>query len=360
MRGRGGWRNSLSARGFTLVELLVVIAIIGILIALLLPAVQAAREAARRSQCSNNLKQLGLALHNYHDVNKALPLRRGGTGVYGNNANNANRLSAFIPLLPFYEQGAMYEQITAGDPANGIRPNGPYAWSGWAVWNVAPSMLDCPSDTGPTAAREHSYAFSMGDQITNLNASLTSSGIRGLFNGQAARFADITDGLSNTIAMSERQRQTDASVTSVGAQQIQVTQGIANSVGGVDTSPINCLSVADGKYFRAGTSVKRRWGMVWTDGQAERVGFNTVLPPNAPSCSTGGDGNADNTVGVYPPSSRHPGGVNILMGDASVRFMSETVDTGNLALAPSTGGMSNYGVWGALGSRSGGEAVQLD
>jgi len=106
-------------QAFTLVELLVVIAIIGILIALLLPAVQAAREAARRSQCTNNLKQFGLANHNYHDTYKALPARRGGTSSYpnpGSSRSHANfdRLSPFIPLLPFYEQGAMYDQIKAG------------------------------------------------------------------------------------------------------------------------------------------------------------------------------------------------------------------------------------------------------
>ena len=349
--------------GFTLVELLVVIAIIGILIALLLPAVQAAREAARRSQCTNNLKQLGLAMHNYHDIYKALPYRRGGTCCWtstGANPNNAGRLSAFVSLLPYYEQGAMYDRIMAGDPALGFNPGGPYAWSGWAVWNVAPSAIDCPSDNGPTAAREHSYAFCVGDQVTNLNAGYTTTNVRGIFNGAACRFADITDGLSNTIAMSERLRQTDAGLTNVTVNQIELPLGIASGVGGVDTSPINCLAVADGRYYRAGTSVKRRWGMVWTDGQMERVGFNTVLPPNAPSCSNTTNIYADNTSGVYPPASRHPGGVNVLMGDGSVRFISQTIDTGNLALAPVASGPSNYGVWGRLGSRAGGEPVQID
>ena len=110
-------------RGFTLVELLVVIAIIGILVALLLPAVQAAREAARRMQCTNNHKQLGLAVHNYHDTYKSLPARAGGTQG-PTNLDNQGWLSAWIVLLPFYEQAPMYEQITAGDAANGISPWG--------------------------------------------------------------------------------------------------------------------------------------------------------------------------------------------------------------------------------------------
>src|SRR5688572_26703413 len=119
--------------GFTLVELLVVIAIIGVLVALLLPAVQAAREAARRSQCSNALKQLGLALHNYADVFKVFPPRRGGTGssTPPDNANQ-NRLSAFIPLLPFIEQKPLADSIAAGGTYNGktFPPNGPMVWHG--------------------------------------------------------------------------------------------------------------------------------------------------------------------------------------------------------------------------------------
>ena len=109
--------NRRFAAGFTLVELLVVIAIIGILVALLLPAVQAAREAARRTECNNNLKQLGLALHNYHDTHKAFVYRKGGTTGGTTAQSNQGRRSGFISLLPFMEQTPMYEQINAGDAA---------------------------------------------------------------------------------------------------------------------------------------------------------------------------------------------------------------------------------------------------
>src|SRR5687767_5755424 len=110
--------KSKKRAGFTLVELLVVIAIIGILVALLLPAVQAAREAARRMQCTNNLKQFGLGLHNYADTYKVFPKVRGGF----NNGLQAERISPFVQMLPFVEQKPLWDRIQAGDPANNIPP----------------------------------------------------------------------------------------------------------------------------------------------------------------------------------------------------------------------------------------------
>src|SRR6266436_5426487 len=172
--------------GFTLVELLVVIAIIGVLVALLLPAVQAAREAARRSQCSNNLKQFGLALHNYHDTFKVFPPRRGGTNTAaGSSADptrtfaNYDRLSAFVALLPFYEQKALADAIAAGGKTSTgmqIPSNGPAAWySGSAAgiydpWKTQIKMLLCPSDkfvipSGNSNNAKNSYAFSLGDTV---------------------------------------------------------------------------------------------------------------------------------------------------------------------------------------------------
>ncbi len=349
--------------GFTLVELLVVIAIIGVLVALLLPAVQAAREAARRTQCINNLKQLGLANHNYHDTYGALPYRRGGTCCWESGApsgiNNAQRLSPFVSLMPFYEQGAMYDQIRAGDPANGISPGGPYAWVNWVAWRQAPAMLSCPSATGGFShSLSHNYAFSIGDSVTGLNPGYTGIN-RGVF-GQAVRFADITDGTSNTIMMSERLGSlTNAGPTTVGQNQVEAALGIANGIGGASTNPQICMTAAviTGRFFTPGVSVKGRWGHHYTDGQAERVGFNTVLPPNSPSCSQGTNANSDNTEALLPPSSRHPGGVNVLMSDGSTRFVSETINAGNLAAPPVSAGFSPYGVWGALGSKNGGESL---
>ncbi|HEX6984450.1 MAG TPA: DUF1559 domain-containing protein [Planctomycetaceae bacterium] len=357
-------------RGFTLIELLVVIAIIAVLIALLLPAVQQAREAARRTQCKNNLKQLGLALHNYHDVYGMFVPRKGGTddGNGGCPADrtkaNCLRLSGFAPLLPFIEQAPLYEQIKNGDPAGGVPPNGPAAWLSWNPWNVTLPGLLCPSDGRAVTIRQSNYVFSVGDTVVdNLNrwdvrgmfgrSYRNSSG--GTFNG-ASSFATVTDGTSNTVALSEHLRE-DLGIRA--GNQIAVKVGYAMNQGGLRNNPGICKATvgADG-YYLASVQAKARHGLVW-DGQMERLGFTTIIGPNGPGCAEAADVNADNNHVVIPPTSNHTGGVNVLLADGSVRFISDNIDTGNLA-APSLtalGGASPYGVWGALGTKAGGEAI---
>lgn len=372
----GGLR---SRAAFTLVELLVVIAIIGILVGLLLPAVQAAREAARRMQCSNSLKQLGLAVLNYESAFKALPPRKGGTstGFTGTarNTSNGGRLSGFVFLLPYFEQTAMYNAIQGGDPngttgytgAGGptVAPGGPAAWAGWPVWNDSPSMLDCPSDgpvfNQPANIQTNNYAFSVGDTVVN---ALNLNDPRGVFGNQRfTKLGAITDGTSNTLLFSERLK-ANFGLSNVVANQIEVTVGTATGVAGSDLSPIVCLTTASGRYYNAGRVVKGRFGSLWTDGQSERVCFNTVLGPNKPSCTTDSNGNADSGANpqglIIPASSRHTGGVNAAMGDGSVHFISDSIDTGNLALPSLASGPSPYGVWGALGSKSGSETASLE
>lgn len=361
---------------FTLVELLVVIAIIGILVGLLLPAVQAAREAARRMQCSNSVKQLSLGLHNYESTFKRLPARKNGTNspFSGSNRNTSNggRLSGFIALLPYVEQGPMFQAIQAGDPtgtmttttvAGGpvIAPGGPAAWGNWSVWNVSPGFFSCPSDgtvfNAPTRTQVNSYAFSVGDDVTSIRDSTV---VRGLFPSTiGVRMSEIVDGTSNTVAFSERLR-ADFGRTTVTANQIEVGIGVATGVSGMTTAPRVCLAQAAGRYFNAGAIVKGRFGSWWTDGQAERVAFNTVLGPNAPGCTDDSDPNADSVNVVLPASSHHTGGVNIGLADGSVRFITSSIDTGNTTVGQPDSGPSNYGVWGALGSKNGGDVTVLD
>jgi prepilin-type N-terminal cleavage/methylation domain-containing protein/prepilin-type processing-associated H-X9-DG protein len=361
-------------QAFTLVELLVVIAIIGVLVALLLPAVQAAREAARRSQCGNNLKQLTLGLHNYHDTYQYFVYRRGGTQTPNTNpGSNRGRLSGFIPLLPYIEQKPMYDSIVAGDPTATnpypAPPHGPVAWNSWPSggrhlgWNDSPDLLLCPSDNGVAnkiRTRINSYAFSNGDQV---DRSLSGVGgqLRGPF-GLAANCYNmdhIIDGTSNTIAFSERicHQRVDGKYkqenpAAVATGELEHVLGVATRVGSLINNPGLCKVQSDGRFFKSGTLVSSRFGISWHDGQTSYIGFNTVLPPNAPACADGGNWGDQNHM-VVPPSSRHPGGVNASFCDGAVRFINDTINTGNLAAPQRITGRSVYGVWGAMGSKDG-------
>ena len=357
-------------KGFTLVELLVVIAIIGILVGLLLPAVQAAREAARRMQCSNNLKQFGLAIHNYESATKFVPPRRGGSNADINTdpprvKANYLRLSAFIAFLPYIEQGPLFQQIQAGGTSpNGavvFPPGGPAAWYGGTVgttnfvpWSTQISTVLCPSDNPVIggANAKNSYAFSLGDTMLNHNSNTVV--IRGAFTSPQVfrKFGAFADGLSNSIAMSERIWSGNFGLQN--SPTIDVRRGTAVNAS-VNTFPGACLTTAAGNFYLPTVQVKGRFGALWTDGQAERVGFTTILGPNKPSCVNDANVNADSNGGILNASSYHTGGVNVVLMDGSVQFVSSNIDTGNTALAPVTAGPSPYGVWGALGSIDGGE-----
>ncbi|UUO07628.1 DUF1559 domain-containing protein [Blastopirellula sp. J2-11] len=352
---------SRDRQGFTLVELLVVIAIIGVLIALLLPAVQQAREAARRLQCNNNLKQWGLALHNYHDTHGVFPPRAGGTGTYSPTSvsnTNRTRLSGFVSLLPFIEQPALWDSIYGGTPSMGENP-----WrASFTPFTANLVALRCPSDSfDPDASSigQSNYTFCGGDSnaYMRVDDDPTGSSPRGVFGHEThIGFRDITDGTSNTILMSELVRPISPHTKGYGNAPTDNPHGQA---------PLNCLAAYDRttKTYSAtiesapGSGTGGRFpGARWTDGAARYTGFNTILPPNGPSCGRGG---AHQYGGIYTASSRHPGGVLVLMGDGSAHFVSETIDTGDLGYsAEVTSGASPYGVWGALGSKSGGEVSQ--
>ncbi len=375
-------RSDLQQRGFTLVELLVVIAIIGILIALLLPAVQAAREAARRTQCTNNLKQITLASHMYHDSYKTLPAREAGTcgsngtpmdmGMNDYQHNNTMTLSGFVALCPYLEQKPLYDQITTGWPG----PGGPAPWISYPGWlHQVPALL-CPSDGGAQNVNAKNiyagwgntnYNFCAGDSVANLYGmcqgmgpgSYDPRGLFGMYNWHS--LTDCRDGTSNTLAFSEQTACVSNSEWYTNHGDFYYLPGITNTGAGAGQA-LQCLAAKgpNGTFINANTSMPDQWhhdrGAVWCYGEPGICAFNTVLPPNSICCTGSG---SEGGPAFLPPDSLHPGGVNAAMADGSVRFISETINTGNLNAAEPTSGPSPYGVWGAMGTKAGGESVSV-
>lgn len=335
-------------RGFTLIELLVVIAIIAVLIALLLPAVQMAREAARRVQCKNNLKQLGLALHNYHDIHLAFPPGAGGTGGNDLDSSNGETLNGLVMLLPQLEQGPLWESIRSAPGQGGfsLRNTFPHPKSN------LPALL-CPSSSPqgvdltlpfPSAKfPQNSYKFSQGDDTRMERGVVGPVDTRGMFTWRHCRRAgDASDGLSNTVLMAE--------VELGGTSPRQVPGRMMSFVTGVGSNPALCRTrVSGGRYDQDAFFVGL--GFNWAYGAWRFNHMMTVLPPNSPSCEGGGGAEP----GFVSASSFHSGGAHALLGDGSVRFVSANIDAGDPSRAPVTSGPSPYGVWGALGSRAGGE-----
>lgn len=348
-------------QAFTLIELLVVIAIIAILISLLLPAVQQAREAARRTQCRNNLKQLGLAIHNYHDAHRTLPPGSTGTGVFPAffNNHNAEMLSGVVMMLPYLDQSPLYSAIT------GAPGQGGYPFTSTFPHPTAPlPVFMCPTASEPTdtlvlsitgGGPNRSYKFSMGDDLRDSFYSTGSVFVgtpaRGPFTSRLARrLRDVTDGVSTTIFMIEVESgERDASILGRGVM----------GAAGISTNPSTCYSyVSNGNYTT--TPDARKFGNYWAFGRSPTNFLKTVIPPNGPSCAVHSLGfGMPDADWLGTASSRHTGGCHVLYGDGAVRFVSENINTGNLSAAPVINGPSPYGVWGALGSMSGGEPVEF-
>ncbi|GAB6187662.1 DUF1559 family PulG-like putative transporter [Thermopirellula anaerolimosa] len=361
-RMRGLWRKF--PPGFTLVELLVVIAIIGILIALLLPAVQAAREAARRSQCTNNLKQIALALHNYHDKYNVFPsLGQGPTaGTPPEEKSTYGGLSAFVMLLPYLEQTALYNQWQAPQPPR-YNAWGPVPWYGWDFrpHNVQVPSILCPSDGSAGKIRDdgrpywwqgdNSYVFCWGDDVSVDWRGRSNP--RGIFGGDSfVGMAGITDGTSNTLAVSEVVVSTRGDVRETHGNYVENAGD-----GTLRANPGICLQWKgpNNTITASAPQIGELRGVHYGWGAACVTGFNTVLPPNSIGCK--GYWSEWGSDHVMPPDSYHPGGVNAALADGSVRFISDTINTGNLAAPEVSGGPSPYGVWGALGTRMGRESV---
>ena len=359
-------RGRRVSRGFTLIELMVVMAVIAILVALLLPAVQQTRAAARGVQCRNNLKQLGLALHSYHDIYGMFPARQGGSGTVFEGGHRF-RMSGFVALLPYYEQAALYDQIMRAQDK-------PWADTPW--WNQKLTILMCPADSGmaPPAGDGPrglvNYAFCGGDTylasvvsesertdpvLAAKNLPMANRGIFG--RGSCTRMSDITDGTSNTIALSERCR--PAHLRDRGMVAVDDNGDPATYL------PSACQATWSGssylpsvKMFEESTSPGYRWG----DGSAFFQAFNTILPPNSASCLIGASawpgGGGHFGPGIWTVTSLHAGGVYALHADGSARFISDSIDSVGASLrVEASSGPSAIGVWGSLGTKQGGEAI---
>lgn len=360
-------RFHLRRTAFTFIELMIVIAVIGTLVALLLPAVQAAREAARRSHCTKNLQQIGLGLQSYHDAWGVFPYGQGGTHAGSSLTCNMGELSGWAPLMPHIgdlplfnqiEQPQTYEEVSfcrfGPQPDVTVHPD----ITSYRPWYIQPRILLCPSDgdwQAPDRPGQTSYRFSWGDVVANTGRRPVPRGVFGRYSGVSISM--ITDGTSNTIAISER-------VIAPAGQQMQVSVrwGIATEVEGIEVAPLGTMNLFDGGYLKMQRPLDMS-GMMWANGRLPFGGITTVSPPNGPAALgpngavIGGRRCFD--WGVIPPSSFHPGGVNLLLADGSAQFISETIDCGNLTVAEATEGPSEYGVWGALGSIQGDELVAL-
>ena len=392
LRRTGG--GSLPA--FTLVELLVVIAIIGILIALLLPAVQAAREAARRMQCSNNMKQWLLALHNHHDSHNKLPSQWSfGSGV------KSQRFGINYQLLPYMEQTALRDAIQSNDlitepwvPTYGVAGTTAAHTEAQKIRTSRVAGLLCPSDGESRdsawlgGAHNHEGArtnivISLADGIAHVDTPMsaspygvtkTGSGVNTVITRvpqsptqgnlssrlifyffNQSDFGAVSDGLSNTIVISEAVTGDWQKATVKGSVGVFASFDGGNYI----AEPGMCLSIRDGNQYNVPILNHPRCGN-FLEATALATAFHTIIPPNGPSCYKYQQEMAQ--VAVLPPTSNHTGGVNCGLMDGSVKFVSDTIDTGGLPATP-TGrdlqGESRFGVWGAMGTPKAGESKSL-
>ena len=331
-------------RGFTLIELLVVIAIIAVLIALLLPAVQSAREAARRIQCVNNMKQIGLAMHNYHDSAGSFPPGRiwsTATGSFPTIFSGAQNTTWFTLMLPQIEQGNLansFNYALGGEGVFAPLPLGFFANSTVAATKIA--SFQCPSDrsmsfqVNPNYAggflsgvilTKGNYAASWGNTSWGSNYRGANSGSyqKALFGHDLITMASITDGTSNTVAMAE------------------VLQGEMQDIRGVMWSSVPGGSTFMTRFTPNGVKdfFNQNSGGDYLPNDPGLFCFNE--PGQGLPCFPGA-GDSDAFAGAR---SRHPGGINALYADGSVHFIKSTV---------------NPVTWNALASISGGEVLSAD
>ncbi len=335
-------------RGFTLIELLVVIAIIAVLIALLLPAVQAAREAARRAQCINNLKQIGLGLHNYHQAINTFPLANAVAYSDPGVQTDWGTWSAQAMMLPYMEQTQIYNSCNfawtcsydVGAPINAT------------AFNTVVSSFLCPSDgeAGSTKSGNiNSYYGCLGITTDPWQTQGT-----GVFSHKTAYgIADITDGSSNTIAFSEALVASSISNTALWRGGVTPTSNSAGtniSAYNVTAGVLADLQTCTTTFLSKANPASNNKGWRWGTGSPGVAHFNTIVTPNSANnpwsgCRFGCVGCGNDYAQYVNTNSNHSGGVNCAMADGSVRFLKNSVA---------------QNIFWALGTRNGQETVSAD
>ena len=374
-------RRRSTARGFTLIELLVVIAIIAVLIALLLPAVQSAREAARRAQCVNNLKQMGLAIHNYQSANGTFPIgliyaqEPGAQGCY--QAGHSFGFAFFHEILPYMEQTNIYNAINFSVPAGGHPGNGTdyhglnsgminrtgliaqinsYICPSDLQQTPLPFSVDGPAPSSPNAYAQSSYAgmsgtFDIFEWYCGCPATPPFGGScsgtiwcssDGIFQiDTSTRLEAVTDGTSNTILAGEfaRFKNDPDSEFNTWSRCLYFGSSAPSS------SRIEGIASSGPKInapFGVGnTALQGSWGFPTGDVDSWLYAQNGVTASQ---------------LGQFGFRSQHPGGANFLLADGSCRFLKDTIDLGNPNYAPPI----NKGVYRQLSTRNGGEVISSD
>jgi prepilin-type N-terminal cleavage/methylation domain-containing protein len=317
-------RNPRPRRAFTLIELLVVIAIIGILVGLLLPAVQQAREAARRVQCRNNLKQIGLAIHNYESSHRVFPPGRLGFPMV---------FSVQAHILPYMDGSNLYNLINFNvAPAFGP-PSIPITQNEIAVRTRIP-VYQCPSDAGFVASSEFgptNYAATTGSGTGTANSINLGDGV--MYSRSSVRFRDVTDGMSNTVCFSEQTLGVGGKPSSPSGSAPAKPEGeVLELVGATPTTDASCVISSGGVW-----SGLR--GAKWMNGHYGDTLYNHYYGPNARQFDCG---NASHNFGLTAARSKHAGGVAALLCDGSVRFVTDNVD---------------LNLWRSAATRAGGEVA---